>query len=70
MMWLEVRTHWRPLRAQMRTRWEKLSDSDLELIAGRRQALVGALMRHYGVDQIEAAEEADAFVRSLQVLSL
>jgi len=70
MMWAAVRTHWRPLRAQMRTRWSKLTDDDIDTIAGRREQLIETLLQRYGLDRPEASDQADTFVRSLQVLTL
>lgn len=70
MTWTDVRTHWRPLRDQMQTTWSKLTDGDIDAIAGRRERLIEALQKRYGLDRGEAMGQADSFVRSLQVLSL
>ncbi len=70
MMWAEVRARWRPLRGQMRSHWEQLTDDDIESIAGRRPKLIEVLQLRYAVGEAEATEQADSFVRSLQVLSL
>jgi uncharacterized protein YjbJ (UPF0337 family) len=70
MMWAQVRTHWRPLRGQMRDHWNKLSDADVDAIEGRRPKLIELLQQRYDLDEAEAMNQADAFVRSLQVLSL
>jgi hypothetical protein len=70
MMWAQVRANWRPLRDQMRVRWDMLSDEDLDVIQGRRPRLIELLQQRYAIDQAQAIEQADTFVRSLQVLAL
>ena len=70
MRWVEVRTNWRALRAQMLAKWSKLSHDDIETIEGRRPKLIALLQQRYALDEAQATDQADAFVRSLQVLSL
>jgi len=71
MTWSEVRTHWHPLREQVRARWSALTHEDIDAIAGRRQKLIAFLrLRYDELDEQSAAAQADAFVRALQVLSL
>jgi hypothetical protein len=54
----------------MRVRWSKLTDADIDAIAGRREQLIEILLERYGLARGEATNQADTFVRSLQVLSL
>ena len=70
MTWADVRANWLPLGRQLRHRWSRLSQQDLVAIAGQRSRLIALLQARYSFDEGEAALQADAFVRSLQVLSL
>jgi hypothetical protein len=70
MTWSQVRTHWLPLREQVRGKWSRLSREDIEAIAGRRHKLIAFLRLRYELSAETAAAQADTFVRSLQVLSL
>jgi hypothetical protein len=70
MRWTQVRTNWRPLRDQMRGKWDRLSNDDLDAIEGRRPQLIDMLQQRYDLAEVDAIEQADSFVRSLQVLSL
>jgi uncharacterized protein YjbJ (UPF0337 family) len=51
--WLEG--NWKQARGKVRERWGKLTDDDLDVIAGRRDQLVGRIQELYGTtrDQVE-----------------
>jgi uncharacterized protein YjbJ (UPF0337 family) len=55
MNWEHVEANWRQLRGRARARWGRLTDDDLDLIAGKRDALVGKLQVRYGTSK-EAVE--------------
>ncbi len=39
---------WKQMRGQVREGWGKLTDDDLDTIAGKRDKLVGTLQEKYG----------------------
>ncbi len=47
---------WNRIKGEIRERWGKLTDDDLDQIAGRRDQLIGAIQIRYGRDR-EAVEE-------------
>jgi uncharacterized protein YjbJ (UPF0337 family) len=51
--WLEG--NWKQARGKVRERWGKLTDDDLDVIAGRRDQLIGRIQELYGNtrDQVE-----------------
>ena len=51
--WLEG--NWKQARGKVRERWGKLTDDELDVIAGRRDQLVGRIQELYGNtrDQVE-----------------
>ncbi len=55
-VWDQIEGKWKQLRGQVRTQWGKLTDDDLEQIAGRKDILAGKLQERYGI----AKEEANA----------
>jgi uncharacterized protein YjbJ (UPF0337 family) len=61
MTWDQVKGGWKELRGSVRERWGKLTDSDLDTIAGQRDQLVGAIQRKYGVARGEVEEQVAAF---------
>jgi uncharacterized protein YjbJ (UPF0337 family) len=44
--------------------WGKLTDDDLEVIAGKREALAGKLQERYGMAKEEAQKKADDWLKS------
>ena len=48
MGWEAVAGDWRVMRGKVREQWGKLTDDDLDRIAGRREQLVGTLQQRYG----------------------
>ena len=51
--WLEG--NWKQARGKVRERWGKLTDDELDVIAGRRDQLIGRIQELYGKtrDQVE-----------------
>ena len=49
----------RQLRGQMREWWGKLTDDDLEQVAGHKDKLIGKLQERYGYSREQAQQEVD-----------
>lgn len=47
---------WNRIKGEIREQWGKLTDDDIDQIAGRRDQLIGAIQIRYGRDR-EAVEE-------------
>lgn len=54
---------WRQMRGDLRSWWGKLSDSDLEKIAGKKDRLIGMLQEKYGYTREAAQQEMDRRLR-------
>jgi len=65
MNWDQVEGKWTQVKGQVREKWGKLTDSDLEVIAGKRDQLVGRIQERYGIAKEVAEEQADAFAKQL-----
>jgi uncharacterized protein YjbJ (UPF0337 family) len=50
---------WRQMRGQLRSWWGRLSDDDIENIAGQKDKLVGLLQEKYGYTREQARHEVD-----------
>jgi len=48
---------WKQMRGQMKEWWGKLSDDDLDVIAGKREKLIGTLQEKYGWARRDAENE-------------
>jgi uncharacterized protein YjbJ (UPF0337 family) len=56
---------WKQYKGQVRENWGHLTDDDLQVIAGKRDKLIGRVQERYGIAKERAAEEVDAFMRTL-----
>jgi uncharacterized protein YjbJ (UPF0337 family) len=66
MNWDQVAGNWKQLRGKVREQWGKLTDDDLNVIAGKRDQLVGRLQERYGMARKEAQRQADDFAAALK----
>ncbi len=56
---------WKQLKGQIKTRWGKLTDDDLDVAEGHSQYLAGKLQERYGLTKEKAEEEVAEFNRKL-----
>jgi uncharacterized protein YjbJ (UPF0337 family) len=66
MNWDQLAGNWRQVRGKVREKWGRLSDQDLDVIAGKRDQLLGLLQERYGIAREEAQRQADDFVAALR----
>ena len=52
---------WKQLKGAAKEQWGKLTDDDLTVIGGKKDALIGKIQERYGVAKEEAERQADAF---------
>lgn len=50
---------WNQLKGMARQQWGKLTDDDIERIAGSKDELLGRLQERYGYDRERAQREID-----------
>jgi uncharacterized protein YjbJ (UPF0337 family) len=50
---------WKQMRGEARAWWGKLTDSDLDRVAGKFDVLVGLLQEKYGYTREQATDEID-----------
>jgi uncharacterized protein YjbJ (UPF0337 family) len=60
MNWDRVEGNWRQFRGKIKEEWGKLTDDELDVIAGRRDRLLGRIQEHYGITR----EDADRRIRN------
>jgi uncharacterized protein YjbJ (UPF0337 family) len=61
MNWDIVKGQWKQIRGQVKEKWGQLTDDDLDRIEGRRDQLVGAVQKRYGIARNEAERQVQAF---------
>jgi uncharacterized protein YjbJ (UPF0337 family) len=63
MHWNTIEAMWRDARRRVQAKWDKLTDEDLELIAGRRDRLEIKIHQRYGFALNHVSKEVDDWVR-------
>jgi uncharacterized protein YjbJ (UPF0337 family) len=63
--WDRIRACWPTVRREAKAKWPKLSDSDLDIIAGDRAALCRRVADQYGLEEEDAAGAIDEWFASL-----
>ena len=53
--------NWLQMKGKVRETWGKLTDDDVDVIAGKRDQLVGKIKETYGKTVEEVEKEVDAF---------
>ena len=53
------------MKGEAKTRWGKLTDDDLDVVAGQRDQLVGRVQERYGIAKDQAQKEVDDWNRGL-----
>jgi uncharacterized protein YjbJ (UPF0337 family) len=48
---------WKQLKGSAKEKWGKLTDDDLDMIAGKRDQLEGKIQERYGITKEEAAKQ-------------
>lgn len=56
MNWDRIEGNWKQIKGSAKERWGKLSDDQLEVIAGKRDGLAGKIQEAYGISK-DAAED-------------
>jgi uncharacterized protein YjbJ (UPF0337 family) len=66
MNWEEVSVEWARLESALKAKWGKLTDADLTALGDKRDLLVSALERHYGIQRKHAELQLDRWVSVLK----
>jgi len=66
MNWDRVEGNWKQFKGKAREKWGKLTDSDFEQVAGKKDQLVGKIQERYGIARDEAQRQADEWVTTLK----
>jgi uncharacterized protein YjbJ (UPF0337 family) len=57
MNWDRIEGNWRQLKGKAIQQWGKLTDDQFDLIAGKREQLVGQVQEAYGISKDEADKQ-------------
>ena len=59
-----IQGRWKQWKGKVREQWGKLTDDDLDVIAGRRDQLLGRIQQRHGVAHDEAERQVSDWERS------
>lgn len=57
---------WKQVRGEAKAWWGKLTDNDLDRVAGKFEVLVGLLQEKYGYTREQAADEIERHVTDFE----
>ena len=64
MNWDQVEGKWKQIKGDIRQKWAKLTDDDLEYMAGGKDQFVGRLQERYGIAREDAQRQADEWMKA------
>ncbi|PQO46577.1 CsbD family protein [Blastopirellula marina] len=64
MNWDTIKGNWKQFQGNVRKNWGKLTNDDMEVIAGHKDRLVGKIQERYGVAKEEAERQIEKFSKS------
>jgi len=57
MNWDRIEGNWKQMKGKVKEKWGKLTDDDLDVIAGKRDQRVGRIQESYGISRDEAERQ-------------
>jgi len=66
MNWDQIAGNWKQIKGVVREKWGKLTDDDVDVIAGRRDILLGKIQEKHGIAREEAEKQLKAWEDSLK----
>jgi uncharacterized protein YjbJ (UPF0337 family) len=67
MNWDQIAGKWSQFKGDVRQKWGKLTDDDLEVVAGSKDKLVGRIQERYGITKDDAQRQFDQWVTTVQL---
>ena len=65
MNWDVIEGKWKQVKGDVRAKWGKLTDDDLDVIAGNKDKFLGKLQERYGMSKDQAERDLDTWRSSL-----
>jgi uncharacterized protein YjbJ (UPF0337 family) len=61
MNWDRIEGNWKQVVGKAKAQWGKLTDDDLDVVAGRREQLAGKIQERYGIAKDEVDKQIAAW---------
>ena len=62
MNWTQLEGQWQQFTGHVKSTWAKLTDDDLQNVAGKKDQLVGKVQERYGVLKEDAEKQVDEWM--------
>lgn len=56
-----IKGNWNQVKGKVKEQWGRLTDDDLDVIAGKRDQLLGRIQERHGIAKDEAERQVDMF---------
>lgn len=66
MNWDQIEGNWKQFKGSAREQWGKLTDDDVDVIAGKRDKLIGKVQEKYGIAKEAAEKQVDEYSARLK----
>jgi uncharacterized protein YjbJ (UPF0337 family) len=61
MNWDRIEGNWKQFKGSVKSQWGKLTDDHIDVIAGKRDSLVGKVQEEYGITKEETEKQIAAW---------
>lgn len=61
MNWDQIEGKWKQMSGSLREKWGRVTDNDVQEIAGKKDKFIGKLQERYGITKEEAEKQLDAW---------
>jgi len=65
MNWDLIEGKWKEIKGQVRSKWAKLTDDDVEAVGGKKDELIGRVQQRYGMHRDAAEAEVDSWIKEI-----
>jgi len=66
MDWNRIEGNWKQIKGQVKGKWGKLTDDELDKMNGRRDQLEGKIQERYGIAKDQAKKDVDTWFNALK----
>jgi uncharacterized protein YjbJ (UPF0337 family) len=66
MNWSQIEGNWKEIKGKAKHAWGRLTDDDLDKIAGKREELEGKIQKRYGITKDLAQKDVDEWLTKMQ----
>jgi uncharacterized protein YjbJ (UPF0337 family) len=64
MNWDRIEGNWKQIKGIVKENWGKLTDDDVDVVAGRQDQLIGKIQERYGIAKADAEKQIADWQRS------